>query len=505
MALLPLVPVLLLAALTLLPRVGGDPVLTWSFLGASGGVLLLWAAVRRWGRRGRLTIEIALRPQHYLQALAHTAILVYWGLYWDPIRDAAWLIVAQIVFAYAFDMALVWSRRATYTLGFGPFPIVFSTNLFLRFHDDWFFLQFVLIAVGFLAKELITWERDGRRTHIFNPSSFPLALASLLLIVTGTTGITWGEQIASELFLPPQIFLFIFLVSLPSQYLFGVTTMTLSAVVTTYGLGVAYFALTGTYLFVDAYIPIAVFLGMHLLFTDPSTSPRTELGRIVFGMLYGASVVGLYILFLWAGVPTFYDKLLQVPILNLLVRVIDRAARSPAAAWCDPARWGRSLAPARRRLAYTGVWAVVFAAMSSANVVGDHHPGHSVPFWEQACREARPRGCEVLGIIETRYCAAGSGWACNEVGLLMAEGKLEDSTHAAQAFTFACRLGLTAGCQNQEALAAGRPLGREPPPYRDYAILLRTGKGPIPILPPAEMYARACELGWRDACAMAAR
>ena len=32
-------------------------------------------------------------------------------------------------------------------------------------------------------------------------------------------------------------------------------------------------------------IPIAVFLAMHLLITDPSTSPRTELGRIFYGIL----------------------------------------------------------------------------------------------------------------------------------------------------------------------------------------------------------------------------
>ena len=50
----------------------------------------------------------------------------------------------------------------------------------------------------------------------------------------------------------------------------------------------------GTYLFIDSYIPIAVFLGMHLLFTDPSTSPRTELGRLIFGAIYGLSVIVLY-------------------------------------------------------------------------------------------------------------------------------------------------------------------------------------------------------------------
>ena len=104
--------------------------------------------------------------------------------------------------------------------------------------------------------------------------------------------------------------------------------MTMSAVVTTYLFGRIYFAATGIYFFYDSYIPIAVFLGMHLLFNDPSTSPRTELGRIIYGALYGLSTVALYGLLGSAGMPTFYDKLLQVPLLNLSVKAIDRAARS---------------------------------------------------------------------------------------------------------------------------------------------------------------------------------
>src|SRR5437016_14412393 len=110
---------------------------------------------------------------------------------------------------------------------------------------------------------------------------------SLALILTGTTQITWGKEIAITQFYPPHMYLFIFLVGLPAQYLFGVTTMTMSAVLTSYLLGLAYYGATGTYFFFDSYIPISVFFGMHLLFTDPSTAPRTELGRVIFGALYG--------------------------------------------------------------------------------------------------------------------------------------------------------------------------------------------------------------------------
>jgi hypothetical protein len=68
------------------------------------------------------------------------------------------------LFAYAFDMLLGWSRRGIYTLGFGPVPVVFSINLFLWFRPDWFYFQFLLVALGFAAKDLIRWDKDGACT-----------------------------------------------------------------------------------------------------------------------------------------------------------------------------------------------------------------------------------------------------------------------------------------------------------------------------------------------------
>jgi Flp pilus assembly protein TadD len=139
--------------------------------------------------------------------------------------------------------------------------------------------------------------------------------------------------------------------------------MTLAAVATTYAFGVLYHAATGSHFFLGGSIPIAVFLGMHLLFTDPSTSPRTELGRLLFGALYGGSVVALFALLGRLGVPTFYDKLLPVPILNVMIRAIDRAARSNILSRFDPGALGRALTPGRRNLAFTSAWAAMFAIL----------------------------------------------------------------------------------------------------------------------------------------------
>src|SRR5262245_62599939 len=104
--------------------------------------------------------------------------------------------------------------------------------------------------------------------------------------------------------------------------------MTMPAVMTTYLFGLAYYRATGVYFFFDSYIPISVFFGMHLLFTDPSTAPKTELGRMMFGALYGLGNVALYGVLQSAGVPEFYDKLLHVPILHVMIPLIDRSVGS---------------------------------------------------------------------------------------------------------------------------------------------------------------------------------
>ena len=499
---LPLGLTLVLLGLGLLESVGQNPRLWWSFVGA-GIALLTWIAVLLGSalRTGRtLTLEIVLRKQHYVQACAQGSVLLYWGWYWVEVYDAAHLIAAQLVFAYAFDMLLAWSRRDTYTLGFGPFPVILSINLFLLFKQDWFYLQFVMVALGFAAKELISWNKEGRRVHIFNPSSFPLAVFSLALIFTGMTDVTWGNEIAITQFYPPQMYLMLFLVGLPGQYFFGVTSMTMAAAVTTYLFGLLYFAATGTYYFYDSYIPVAVFLGMHLLFNDPSTSPRTELGRIIFGVAYGLSTVLLYKLLGDAGVPTFYDKLLPVPILNLSIRAIDRAARSKMLRALDPAALGRALAPRRRNLAYISIWVAAFAIMSAAQGVGDTHRGQWMPFWQEACNDDRPYACSYLAAMQSTYCDAGSGWACNEFGILQTELEV-DGPGPVESLQAGCDLGFLAACVNRDRVQSGgnAPV-RVPPILEDYPIILRGSKAPITDRTPAGLYARACDQGWPDTC-----
>ena len=142
---------------------------------------------------------------------------------------------------------------------------------------------------------------------------------------------------------------------MPGQYLFGVAPMTLAAVTTTFVFSAIYHSATGSYFFVDSHIPIAVFLGMTCCSRTPPPRRARSLGRILYGVLYGLTTVLLYDLLLSANTPGFYDKLLQVPLLNLSVILLDRLARSPRLKALDPSAWGRAWAPRRRHLAYMGV------------------------------------------------------------------------------------------------------------------------------------------------------
>src|SRR5690606_20150982 len=151
------------------------------------------------------------------------------------------------------------------------------------------------------------------------------------------------------------------------------------------------------------------------------TSPRTELGSILYGVAYGRAVIWLYDLLLSAGLPGFYDKLLPVPLLNLCPASIDRPARFRPLAALDPSALGKACAPRRRHLAYVAVWALAFSGMSASGYLGDRHPGQWTPYWQEACAADARDACLNLYFMHETNCADGAGWSCNEIGILLAE------------------------------------------------------------------------------------
>jgi hypothetical protein len=262
-----------------------------------------------------------------------------------------------------------------------------------------------------------------------------------------------------------------------------------------FGASALYSSATGVPYFIDSEIPSAVFLGLHLLVTDPSTSPRSLLGKFVFGVSYGLGVFVLYAALGAFGIPTFYDKLLFVPLLNLSVRAIDGLTRDVSLLRL----LGLEGRAARANLAFMGAWAAFFLVMSAAGKTDGTHLGDKVPFWQQACAEGRRNACARLLQIESSYCSDNSGWACNELGRHYMEGRIADKSNekALEHFGKACELRFQPGCVN---LLSPAELTRANPRALDLRLLLREGGANLTEMPEASLYARACAHGWSFAC-----
>ena len=497
-----------LAALALMPRIQTNDTLVWSFVAAAVflGLWLTFLLSRGQAERDTYSFEISLRPQHYIQACVQFSVYVYWGYHWElipgsglrPVYDHALLMLGQIIFAYAFGILLSWSRYQKYILGFGPIPIIFSVNLFLWFRDDWFYMQFLMIALGFMGKEYIRWNRDGRSMHIFNPSAFALGLFSLVLILTNTTHLTWGQEIASTLTLAPNIYTFLFLIGLVVMYFFSITLVAGMAAISLFVLSTLYSSFAGVPYFLDSEIPAAVFLGLHLLVTDPSTSPRTALGKLIFGVFYGCGVFVLYTLLGALGAPTFYDKLLCVPILNLSVIGIDKIVRSVQSENLLNV-WKQNWMSGRANLAHMIAWVVIFGSMSVLGKTDGQHTGDSLPFWQQACAEGLTNGCDRLLQLENTYCADNAAWACNELGIKYRSGNVVglDSVRARTYFQRACELKFKAACLN---LLHSDLVLSDDPHELDLRLLLREGGRNLMDEPLEDLYKRACSHSWDFAC-----
>ncbi len=449
-----------------------NPRLAWTFYVITA-LLLCWQGVlffRAGGKSGGFAWEFVPIRAHYVQALVQLSIYVYWGWYWRNVYAEAPLILAQVAFLYIIDGLLTWTRGQTWRLGFGPLPVILSTNLFMWFRDDWFWFQFLMVSTGFAGRQLFRWKRDGKMTHIFNPAALGLTIFSLVLIITGTTRVTWGQEIATTLELPPHIYLWIFLCGIVVQYWFAVTLTTFASAGVLVLLTLAYTHFTGVYVFVNTNLPIAVFLGLHLTVTDPATSPRSSIGRMMFGGLYGVGVFIGFIVLYDLHLPEFYDKLLVVPFVNLLTPMLDRLAALGVAG--KYGRWEAKVSPYKMNLAFMAGWTALFAAMLATGFVEAPHPGASIAFWKKAAEENRLHAVENLRLTLDEFerrnldnttesvSAVGArgpinrdqalGIVCDQVAGIYAEGKLvpSDPGKAALYFEKACEYGNLEGCAN---------------------------------------------------------
>lgn len=447
---IPLVLILFFFGLSFTPRVQQSETLTLTFQIITGIFFLFYIGMLLISHRQQqgAEIKVILVKAHYVQMIMHLSIFIYWGWYWPQVYDQAVLILAQLIFVHIIDVLYRWTRGDAWLSGFGRFPIIFSTNLFLWFRDDWFYFQFIMIAFGVLAKEVFTWTLNNRKVHIFNPSAISLAVASILLIMTNNTPISWGSEISNTLAIPPYMYILIFMTGLVVQYLFHVTLVTLATAVTLLFAGAIYYQISGVYFFYTSDIPIAVFLGLHLLVTDPVTSPKTNFGRILFGIFYALSVMILFEVLDAFGAPTFYDKLLAVPLLNLTIQLLDRIARKIDFNKIFSAF--SKLNAYQLNLIHMVIWILVFVSWYSSGRIGPDHPGRQSNFWETACDQELRNGCKNLFNLISIECEKGNALACAKLGSLYRRGRGvdRDDQQAYKLVDQACTMGLEEACDH---------------------------------------------------------
>jgi hypothetical protein len=260
------------------------------------------------------------------------------------------------------------------------------------------------------------------------------------------------------------------------QYLFSVTLMTFSAVLALGLVNLVFFHATSVYFFFSSNISVPVFLSLHLLMTDPATTPRSSIGKIVFGALFGFGVALTYWILEAYHVPNFYQKLLIVPFINLLTPFLDRMAGTNLLSKFG--RWENRVGLRKMNLAYMGCWGALFLFMLRTGYVEAPHPGDTLQFWVTATEENRPTASrrmvkifDYLYNLDPRGNPNGTfvppnrnialGASCNTAGQIYFEGKLvqQDIRKACHFFALASDFGNADGCANLaiQYVIFGRP------------------------------------------------
>ena len=312
---------------------------------------------------------------------------------------------------------------------------------------------------------------------------------------------------------PPHIYLEIFLLGLVVQALFRVTLVTLSAAAALYVLNLWYTGMTGDYQFIDSNIPVAVFLGLHLLTTDPATSPRRDLGKIIFGGPVRRCGV-------WRVQRSEVNRR-----SGILRQAVDCSASQfdPSGCWIGSAtlvaaRFKSLTASLRSRprtlnYAWMGVWICLFVIMTASGflVKGNDHPGSNPAFWAHACQQGRSGSCATWTNMLGGRCQDGSAADCQALGKIFDGGKFaaRDEARAAVTFGRACDLGLQEGCVSlitfmrkggSETLAAACDRGDGASCFL-LGSLFSGGAG-VPKDPALafQLFEKACGSGWWRAC-----
>lgn len=329
-------------------------------LGAMLALVLAWLAL--WTRMRRRSMDFqwleSARPTHLLPVALQLTLFIYWGLHDLSVGELLGDLVVQVAFAYGLEAwFLAWRNNGKVQIGASVLPIVGSMNLFVWFlgQDRWVALLTLTLAIA--SKHLI--RRHGR--HVFNPSALGIAITGALCMVAPET---FGFFDLSHGFnAGPNMVELILILALIAQ-------LRLPIVLVSMGGFIALLLLVDTQILSR---PTAlwgpVFLALCLLITDPATIPKTPVGKLLFGAVYGSLMAVMATGLTAMGENDFFSKVFPLPVVNALVPRFDR--------WGSRAStWTRGVLEPVHNRAHVGVWLILVLGVlfgTDAKVGGFEH------------------------------------------------------------------------------------------------------------------------------------
>ena len=296
-----------------------------------GNILLAAFAIGLWLKGAKLSQQwhtFAIRFSTVVQFSVQTSILIFICIFDRRGMVANWsgFLLYQLCFALIFDCLVRLAQGRPCTPQLYIFPMTLSINLFIWLKPPFLFLHLLLIIIGVVGKNCI--RKSNGQTHLFNPSAFPLTIASLVFML-----LNFKEHILAMDFFynPTPLFPFFLLIFscftlwLPNSYLISAGALFCYSLCFNISKTLI-LPLGGEFSHLPLYISGSIFIGFTLLVTDPRTSPSKPVGKFLFGIAYAALNTIIFYLLLSLPLDPFYGyfaKILPVPILNIFVSRFD--------------------------------------------------------------------------------------------------------------------------------------------------------------------------------------
>ena len=153
------------------------------------------------------------------------------------------------------------------------------------------------------------------------------------------------------------------------------------------------------------------------------------------------------------GQPTFYDKLLCIPLINLCVIYLDKLGAQFSGVLAS-----LKMSSYRLNLILMSVWIVIFIAWYSSGHVGRSHPGSQSQFWAQACSQDLRKACNTQHDLTLAECDKGNAYACAKLGDIYkyGTGVTKDEPKAYEYVGRACKMGLEKACELHHEYIPGK-------------------------------------------------